>query len=313
MRADEPRAAAASLMDCDQCELEHTPELAKSLITTAEACEQFYGYEINSSGKITSLKNPNERTPSLHVYEDAGGWWDFSTGEGGDVIDFVMAVEECTFSQAVYRLVHKALKAGREPGDVEKQPVKAIVDFRPRLQEDETYTVNPRNWPGLSPPPNVAEDYDGHLLIPHEDQDGVYGVKVRGRDGSKSAWPGSIFTKRLYDPMGWSDDPGSIRATGACVIAEGESDCWALSNAFLGTIKVLALPSGAGCWKDHFLTDLEPFEKIWVCTDNDRAGEAARQKITSRVGHLRAEQLRVPPLYGDAREAIAAGWRPSLP
>ena len=73
-----------------------------------------------------------------------------------------------------------------------------------------------------------------------------------------------------------------------------------------------ALPSGASSWKDAWLEDLEQYEKVYLCMDNDRAGQAARDKLTRKIGWLKAEQLRVPPLYNDAREAIAAGWRPTL-
>lgn len=303
----------------DWAEEEPTPELVKATITTAEVAE-LYGFEISSSGKIPSLSNPDERTPSLHVYADDGGWYDFSAGKGGDVIDFVMAVEGCTFSQAMWRLWRKALKAGREPGDVDKQPARAIMDFTEQLNQYHVSSPAKHGWEdrlGLPLPhgcvavPVAPEGYDlltGDLLIPHRDAEGVYGVKVRSVDGSKSAWPGSIFTKRLYDPHGWDSLNGGYE----CVITEGESDCWALLTDWGHGVDVFALPAGAGTWKDHWLKDLECYERIWICMDNDRAGEAARQKITSKVGHLRAEQLRVPPLYNDAREAIAAGWRPSL-
>jgi hypothetical protein len=295
--------------ECQICELEHSADVAKSMLSVPELADMLGLEPVN--GKIHSPWNPDERTPSCHLYDDH--FWDFSTGQGGDVIDLLRAFNpEMSYGRAVSRLCHKAVKAGREPGDVERLPVRQLVDFTERLAGPHFRAVNAYSqWTdalGLPLPANVVPLVD-QLLIPHEDENGVYGVKVRGADGSKSAWPGSQFSHRLYDPLGWIG--GSTHGITDCVIAEGESDCWAV-RPHVSPLPVYALPSGAGTWKDHWLKDLEPFDAIWICMDNDRAGTQARDKITSKVGYLRARQLRVPPLYNDAREAIAAGWRPNL-
>ena len=302
-QADEGHAVT-----CDLCELEHTADVVKSMLTVPELADML-GLE-PVGGKIHSPWNEGERTPSCHLYDDH--FYDFSTGKGGDVIDLLRAFNpDMSYGKAVSQLCHKAVKAGREPGDVERQPVRELLDFTEQLAMQ--FPIMPVTfWPnwearlGVRPPRNCRGDTSA-LVIPHQDENGVYGVKVRGSDGSKSAWPGSQFGHRLYDPYGWSTG----RNKAACVIAEGESDCWAL-DPLLPTTPVYALPSGAGTWKDHWLTDLEQFEIIWLCFDNDRSGQQARDKITSKVGYLRARQLRVPPLFNDAREAIAAGWTPTL-
>lgn len=293
--------------ECPYCEMDHTPELAKSLVTCVEAAE-LLGFEPNSGSKIPSFANPDERTPSLHVYDGDAGWFDYSAGEGGDVIDFVMRATGLEFGKALSQLIHRSLRAGREPGDVERQPVRQIVDFTDRLPTADPLNGQIWNWHqrlGVDLPTSCRV-LDGNLLIPHADQDGVYGVKVRHPDGRKEAWPGSQFTKRLYDPRGWLEM--KYRST-RCIVAEGETDCWALRQF---EPYVFALPSGASCWKDHWMKDLEPFDRIWLCMDNDRAGNDARDKLTRRIGFLRTEHLRVPPLYNDARAAIQAGWRSSL-
>lgn len=295
----------------DWAEQRPTIELVKQTVTVPEVAE-LLGLEPNSQNKIASFDNPDERTPSLHLYEDH--WWDFAAGKGGDVIDLVQAAHPgTTVEQAVRQLWTRALKAGKEPGDVEREPVRQVVDFTGTLEY--AFPVVPvtfeATWEarlGVRPPRGCRGSAD-ELWIPHRDLEGTYGVKVRRADGSKDALTGSQFTKRLYDPDGWRPRRFSWAQ---CIVAEGESDCWALSGVFRWTAPVLALPSGAQSWKDSWLTDLEPFEKVWICTDNDRAGEQAREKLTGKIGYLKAEQLRVPPLYNDAREAIAAGWKPQL-
>jgi hypothetical protein len=294
----------------DWSEQQPTIELLKQTITVPEVAEML-GLEPNSQGKITSPFNPDERTPSCHLWEDH--WYDFSTGKYGDAIDLVRAFDpEMTVPVALNKIWYRALKAGREPGDVEKLPVRQVQDFT-----EEFYLMNAAvyddghahpyfGWQKMNVPANCRIDEAGRLLIPHQDQDGIYGVKVRHPDGRKDAWPGSQFTKRLYDAAGWV---GRFMTTTA-VICEGESDAWALQEHT--SAEVFALPSGAGSWKDSWLEDLEPFDKVWLCMDNDRAGDAARDKLTRKIGFLRVEHLRVPPLFNDAREAIAGGWKPSL-
>lgn len=46
----------------------------------------------------------NERTPSFKVDYNKNLWYDFGTGEGGSIIDLVMAMERCDFRAAVTKL-----------------------------------------------------------------------------------------------------------------------------------------------------------------------------------------------------------------
>lgn len=293
----------------DLAEVRPTIELVKQTVTVTEVAEML-GLEPDRHDKITSPWNPDERTPSCHLYEDH--FWDFSTGRGGDVIDLVQAIyPELTTMSAVYQIWSKALRAGKEPGDVERQPVRQIKDFSEEL---EGYATGGHPFfDELGPPANCRYDYDSYggvdLLIPHADQDGVYGVKVRHLNGRKDAWPGSQFTKRLYDPLGWRPvdrDPGAV-----CIITEGETDCWALQAA-LPFDEVFALPSGAQSWKDSWLEDLKPFERIWIATDNDTTGVDARHKLLARIGE-RARTFEVPALAKDVREALSMfpDWDPA--
>lgn len=299
----------------DWSEERPTIELVKETITVPEVAE-LLGLEANEQDKITSPFNQDERTPSCHLYEDH--WYDYSAGKGGDVVDLVRVFyPDMSVPRAVKLIWNRALRAGREPGDVERQPVRQVQDFSQQLAG---LTLDPaiiQGWSeklGVPIPGNCRHQATVDLLIPHEDQDGVYGVRVRHQDDSKESWLGSQFTKRLYDPFGWGEGYGAIG--GECVITEGETDCWALQSVLHNDDgawpPVFALPSGAQSWKDSWLEDLEPFDKVWLCLDNDDAGNKAREKLTRKIGYLKVEQLRVPPLYNDARKAIAAGWRPEL-
>ncbi len=46
----------------------------------------------------------NERTPSFKVNIERNQWYDFGTGEHGDIIDLVCALFRCSISEAIDRL-----------------------------------------------------------------------------------------------------------------------------------------------------------------------------------------------------------------
>lgn len=71
---------------------------------TARELFQFYGFEINRGGFCKSPFSSNDKTPSLKVYDGVRGWHDFSSGNGGSVIDFVMRYFGLDFQSAISKL-----------------------------------------------------------------------------------------------------------------------------------------------------------------------------------------------------------------
>lgn len=60
----------------------------------------FYGFPVNRGGFCKSPFASNDKTPSLKVYGGTRGWHDFSSGKGGDVIDFVREYFGLSFMDA---------------------------------------------------------------------------------------------------------------------------------------------------------------------------------------------------------------------
>ena len=277
----------------------------KQTITVPEVAE-LAGLDITAGDKIISPWNPSERTPSAHLYEDHIHC--YSTGQGGDIFDLVVAINPgATIGDAVKMLHRRAVSVGKEYGDVELAQPRMRKDFRPDIDGFfQLKEFNGINLAGFNVRKSGAE-----IRIPHQDAEGIYGVKIRNPHG-KSSLPGSQFTLHLYDPYGMHYP---ITGVDTLVICEGESDCWAMERALNptdSTVDVWALPSGAATWKEHWLAELQPYQSVWVCMDNDQAGKRARDKLMSKIGYERTRELRVPQLYGDAREALAAGWQPDL-
>lgn len=289
--------------DWEDLSFDERIEALKCTVTVPEVA-QIFQYDTDEGDKIPSPWNREERTPSCHLYDDH--FYDYSTGHYGDIFDLAIALNpELTLGQAVHQLKTRAVKVGKEYGDVDVAEPRALLDFSAELEPYE-----PVDFFGPIPVGafGVVEDHAGNLYVPHREPERVYGVKIRWASGGKGSWAGSQYSHRLYDPMGWEFGPTCETA----VIAEGESDAWALSGVvgFGQNTDVYALPSGVGTWRDHWLDDLQPYDRVLICMDNDQAGQRCRDKLMSKVGWARAEELKVPALYDDARAAIAAGWRP---
>ncbi|GAB6981967.1 CHC2 zinc finger domain-containing protein [Prevotella dentasini] len=69
----------------------------------------------------------NERTPSFKVNTERNQWYDFGTGEHGDIIDLVCALFRCSISEAIDRLsgakqvAHQGFSFGGERKNFERK------------------------------------------------------------------------------------------------------------------------------------------------------------------------------------------------
>lgn len=308
------------LDDFDELELEEKIALVRGAYTPRDVCEQF---ELTITGdKIRSPFNEADETPSCHLYED--GWFDYSTGKWGDVIDLVVHLSGRKPGQVLRQLAAGVQSMELDPERVrraEKQVVDLTDLFKDLSQRDLHATFWANRLPGvqldtlveLHESQYLAEDRAGNLLIPHWGPPAgagrfiVHGIKIRHTDGSKSSVSGSQFSRSLYD----AGHTGMLEHTVA-VITEGESDLWAI-DPFMGEhVAVYALPSGAGLWRAEWLEELGRYEKVYTAFDNDRAGQQATEKVRSAIGWERWRQLAVPTLFNDVREAISKGWEPKL-
>lgn len=74
----------------------------KSRLTAREVFE-FYGFTVNRGGFCLSPFS-GEKTPSCKVYDGTRGWYDFSSNNGGDIIDFVSLYFGLPFPAACEKL-----------------------------------------------------------------------------------------------------------------------------------------------------------------------------------------------------------------
>lgn len=286
----------------------NTAERVRASFPVPEIAEEL-GLEIEGDKAYCFLHD--EHTPSLHLYEDH--WYSYCCGKGGTVIDLVMEWFGCSFGRALAWFAEGQDLEDLEPRVTVERELKVVRDFTDQMR---AMTVHPgqehhefakTRWPYLYshdwiPGVPVA----GGLAFPHIHDGQTTGIKYRLFNGSKTSEPGSVFTVGLYRPYGLIAPDVSDRL----VIAEGETDTWALQCHFGGSVVVAGLPSGASTWRDDWVPRDMP--EVYVCMDNDKAGKEALERIVRSVGFDRARELKVPALYNDASEALAAGWSPTL-
>lgn len=296
-------------------------QLVKQRWSMDAVFEQMLGEPVPANRKVHSPFNEADNSPSCHIYDDS--YYDYSTGKHGDVITLVRELRRCSFEEAVELLEQEADDLGLVAVDrvkVEK-PAFVVPPLRPLTQ----YV----NWPrgvsgdvahrlrvtGRVMGTDVADELAIIHCRPGTLEDGpcpldVLGIKYRHGDGKKTSEPGSDFSSFLYQPFEYEHEFwGTSRY---CVLTEGETDSWAWLSVRPAD-HVYSLPSGAQSWRDKFLEQLTGYDKVYLAFDQDEAGLRARDKVTSAVGWGRAEHVRLPGGVKDVREAVAGGWKPSLP
>lgn len=100
-----------------------------------EVCEFIYNqYDINLKVNVRStspLRPESDNETVFQFYED-GRWYDYATQEGGDLIDFVMKLEDCEFPEAL-SIISDYFKL---------QPGSSTGRIKPKKTKKKEYVVN---------------------------------------------------------------------------------------------------------------------------------------------------------------------------
>ncbi|KKK95735.1 hypothetical protein LCGC14_2669830 [marine sediment metagenome] len=293
-------------------ELETVRDEVKRTVTMAEVV-RMCGLSDPKRGKIRSIFNPAERTPSLHLYDY--DWYDFSTGQGGDQIAFVQEARGVSYRQAL-EILGRGMPLAVRPrerfaNDMPYEPPDFTARFQNLIESedvDQWEELVQGKWPYLQLVDLFAlgckvTDTQG-LWVPHwvPDLDGTHyvrGIKVRHLDGGKSAITGSVFTVGLYRPT------PARRPTSHALVTEGESDAWVMAKMLDSRdVTVYGLPSGASTLKDRYLDELTGYSTVTVVFDDDEPGlDAANWFLENRPS---VNVIEAPG--GRVAEAAATGW-----
>lgn len=102
-----------------------------------ERAAEYYGFHPNRGGYI-SCPFHREKTASLKVYTDQNGhsgWHCFGCGRGGSVIDFVMALFDINYRQAVLR-ISQDFSLGLAEGTVKRSELSLAVRKAQQARRD---------------------------------------------------------------------------------------------------------------------------------------------------------------------------------
>lgn len=107
-------------------------------------------------------------------------------------------------------------------------------------------------------------------------------VNVKYRDGRKNFKLFAGAEKILYNI-------DSIRTSLECVVVEGEIDCLSFIEA--GYYNVVSIPNGFNLkgnlnldYLDNYTSYFDNKEKIYLCLDNDEAGQKGKEEFVRRLG-----------------------------
>ncbi len=89
------------------------------------------------------------------------------------------------------------------------------------------------------------------------------------------------------------------------LIVEGEMDLLSLWSK--GFKNVVATSIGAGGIKNEWIEQLDKVPIIFICYDNDDAGQIGAQKLAARLGLEKCKQIRLPNGYKDINEYFQKG------
>lgn len=297
-------------------DLTELKERVKATVTMDDVCHRL-GIRIPSNRKIRSIYR-EEKTPSLHLYQST--FFDYSSGQGGDVIRFVMDTQHWPFVKAVRWLAGQADTSTirtRQQAEVEEKDADLTDEWRNAKVFAEgrlspswiDYCAD--KWglglervldmgsklvvgPGIFPP---------QLWTPHWHNAKVRAIKVRTLTGAKISRPGSSYRYGLYQAV--QDAPWTPLPHQHAVIVEGESDLWAIRNKlylYPSNWWVYGLPSGASMWRDSWRSDLP--DNVYLALDADGAGIKAQDRIAGSLlsTHRTVYQVNVPG--GRVAEAV---------
>ncbi len=227
--------------------------------------------------------------------EKLGIWCDFATGEKGDLLDLWAKSRDLSVSEAMMEatrylgiasmpIVAKKHVSFKKPGynfDISIPPQDHCLNY---LLTQRKITANTLNVYKV----NCG---NGKMHFPYIRDDMVLQVKtlMLDRPNGKKV----MVVEKDCEPclFGWHRIPKNAREVTIC---EGEIDCMTLHDY---GIPALSVPLGAGgCdkWLEYEHDRLLAFDVIYLCMDNDEAGQKGTQQLIGRLGAYRCKIVNLP-------------------
>lgn len=247
------------------------------------------GKKASGEWKVGSTGGEGGQSLSIRLTgQKAGVWKDFSTGEAGDLIDLWASVKGLSISEAMN-------EAKRFIGLKSDAPLRDQRTFKrpdkPKCQTPKSRVKEWLNGRAISDETisafKIGEQLKGgksYAVFPYLRDGEIVNAKYRNPDEKKDmrqeagAEP-CLFGWHLIDP----------KARTVC-ITEGEIDAMTLHQVGFPALSVNA---GAGNhqWIESDWDRLDRFSTIFLCYDNDEAGQKAVKEVSTRLGIERCKAV----------------------
>lgn len=292
--------------------------LAKELSALlAQRCEDIVrdllpnGEKRSGEWCVGSLQGEQGKSLKVHLKGNkAGIWSDFQSGESGDMLDLWAKTKGLTIVQAMVEVAsyfNVSTKQYRPTGVSKKTFTKP-----PKKPHTPLNVLSPVHQ-YLSVTRGLSEATIEAFKIPQSDDEIVLNyirndevifiknLKLERKNGEKK-----MFVSPNAEPclFGWQVIPPHARTV---VICEGEID--AMSFYEYG-IPALSVPFGGGRgekqrWLEYEADNLNRFDEVLICMDNDETGMEGAKEIVNRLGAHRCKLIELP--MKDANECLVNG------
>jgi twinkle protein len=248
----------------------------------------------------------------------AGLWKDFASGQkGGDLLDLVCAAHNCNLKTALdtacsFLGITRPTFAGHKKVEYNKPEKKASFRSLEKLPAALTW-LRGRGFSDktIAAYKVIAEterwNHDAKKMVK---VDAIAFPSIRNgelihlkyRDAhSKEFWSSAGTEKCLF---GWQATDPRARV---CYLTEGEADAMALYEY---GYPAMSIPFGGGAgakqeWITNEFENMEQFDAIYLCLDNDEAGQLAVTEIIDRLGRHRCRVVTLP--RKDANKCLMDG------
>lgn len=285
-------------------------------------------------GRYTIGNIDGSEGESFCVFLKSGRFKDFSTNEGGDFLELLMLKQGSRKAgiDAAYaflgkpRLSNKIMSSVTKKEKKErefKKPDKDYEDIK-RDSEAATYLNKERGIPFAILAANGVKQHGernayGFATYTHDPTPRICGInytevkrKKVVKNGKKIlkkiVWQSKEPLSTLYGHVTCEMDQKDKNGKRFVIITEGQIDC--LSFKAQNINNVVSIPFGASDmgWIENswdFLT--KNFDEIYLCFDNDEAGQSFTERVSNRIGPERCKKIQIPPKWKDANEAHVNG------
>jgi twinkle protein len=276
-------------------------QVSRRLTDQAQAVAEMLlpgGRKEGAEWKAGSLAGEKGDSLGVHLTgAKAGVWADFATGEGGkDLIDLWAAVHRIPLGQALEAakqyLGIDASRSIRAPKPSYSKPEK------PKCTKPQDavrlFLTEERNISGAAIEAYKVGESGRKMVFPYLRDGELVMVKFEGIDLLPSGRKDISSSSNTEDCLfGWQAIDAGAREV---ILVEGEKD--ALSMFDYG-FSALSVPRGGGKgekqkWIENEYERMERFERIYIATDMDQAGDEAAAEIASRLGRHRCYRVVLP-------------------